>query len=108
MPSLPPQFLGFRHFAQAPLYLDKGCLYRVPPSESEAAFFNVIVDTQEQEQRQLQILHHPLGGHNYYNGRDMERVLRTMRLLLSTSSGEPDWDGYLVRLHASEVSIKKK
>ena len=104
MTSLPPQFLGYHHFAQAPLYLEKGCLYHVPPSESEAAFFNVIVDTQEQEQRQF--LDHPRGGHNYYNGRDMERVLRTMRLLVSTSSGKPDWDGYLVRLRASEASIK--
>jgi hypothetical protein len=102
VPSIPPQFLGYRHFARAPLYFIEGCLYHVPASESERDFFKVHAEPTENLRRNLQ---HPRGGHNYYNNRDMERVLRTMVLLQSTGLGEPDWDGYEDRLSASGESI---
>lgn len=37
------------------------------------------------------VLEHALGGHNYYNGRDMEKLLRRMKWF---DSGETDWDKY--------------
>jgi len=97
--SIPPQCLGYYHFARTPLYFVEGCLYYTPPSESERDFFQVQADTAENAHRQ--VLQHPRGGHNYYNNRDMERLFRTMKLLWSKMSAEPDWDGYLDRLHAS-------
>jgi len=102
VPSIPPQWLGYYHFARTPLYFAEGRLYRVPPEESESNLFEVQAETTENEQRL--VLQHPRGGHNYYNNRDMERLLRTMALLRSTGSGKPDWDGYVDRLLASGES----
>jgi hypothetical protein len=102
VPSIPPQWLGYRHFAISPLYFVEDCLYHIPPSESERDLFEVRAEATEDAQRR--VLQHPLGGHNYYNNRDMERVLRTMALLRSTWSGEPDWDGYQENLRASGES----
>ncbi len=98
---MPPQCLGYYHFARTPLYVVEGCLYHTPPSESERDLFEVQAEATENASVQRQVLQHPRGGHNYYNNRDMERVLRTMGLLRSTRSGKPDWDGYLDRLRAS-------
>ncbi|KAH7915782.1 Alpha/Beta hydrolase protein [Hygrophoropsis aurantiaca] len=72
VPSLPPVALGFRHFAEKPLYYFHGQLYFVPEEESERALFDC--DTGGSP---IVVLH-PRGGHNYYSGRDMERALRRM------------------------------
>jgi hypothetical protein len=95
VPLIPPQSLGYCHFAQTPFYFVEGCLYQIPASESEFARF-VVDDTTEQARKRF--VDHPLGGHNYYNSRDMERVLRTMKLLCPSESGEAEWDGYIESL----------
>ena len=45
--SIPPQCLGYYHFARTPLYFVEGCLYYTPPSESERDLFQVQADTTE-------------------------------------------------------------
>jgi hypothetical protein len=50
-------------------------------------------------------LEHPLGGHNYYNCRDMERLVRRMNLLCSNSPDEVDWEGYLDRMRKRGESL---
>ncbi|KAG6835208.1 hypothetical protein H0H93_003698 [Arthromyces matolae] len=96
VPSIPPQFLGYHLFANSPFYFVDGCLYRIPSSESEASFFKVSVDSAEHQERQN--LLYPLGGHNYYNSRDMERVLRTMKLFSKTTDSEM----YLAQVKTAE------
>ncbi|KAH7930999.1 alpha/beta-hydrolase [Leucogyrophana mollusca] len=54
-----------------PLYYVHGQLYVIPETESERALFDCNTSVQ-------QIPNHPRGGHNYYNGRDMERASRRM------------------------------
>jgi hypothetical protein len=39
-------------------------------------------------------LEYPLGGHNYYNNRDIEKLLRRMRWFNGKKSGEVDWGQY--------------
>ncbi|KAF5386473.1 hypothetical protein D9757_005928 [Collybiopsis confluens] len=69
VPALPPLFLGYRHFTQKPLYYDHNRLYHIPSSEFEHTLFHVDADKSIQ---------YPRGGHNYYNGRDQEALLRRL------------------------------
>jgi hypothetical protein len=46
----------------------------IPPSESEHGHFNVDVPED-------QVILHPRGGHNYYGGRDMERLQRRLKAI---------------------------
>jgi len=63
IPAIPPPALGYRHFCLAPLYSAGGRLYQPPsPNDSQAMFFP--------PENDMQIF--PMGGHNYYNGRDLE------------------------------------
>jgi hypothetical protein len=89
VPSLPPYSLSYRHFAQTPLYSAHGRLYHVPATESEYSSFSV-----ETSDSDGQNFDHPLGGHMYYNGRDMEKLQRRMTPFQSTRSTEVDWEQY--------------
>jgi len=35
----------------------------------------------------------PLGGHNYYNGRDLERFVRRISWLIQAKPMEEGWEG---------------
>ncbi|RDB29816.1 Mono- and diacylglycerol lipase [Hypsizygus marmoreus] len=87
VPALPPSHFGFRHFAQAPLYLDRSQLYHVPPSEAEHALF----EAASYDPNRLMTLKFPRGGHNYYNGHDLERL---MRRFLWLDKAEPEKDSW--------------
>jgi len=78
---------GYRHFTPTPLYFVRGRLYHVPATESEYARFLVSPDSEDHEQ----IPEHPRGGHNYYNGRDLEKFARRMGWLDKVVS-ERDWE----------------
>ncbi|KAJ7468086.1 Alpha/Beta hydrolase protein [Mycena latifolia] len=86
VPSLPPRTFGYRHFAQSPLYFVHGRLYRVPPESREYALFHVTPDLQDDVPPE-----HPRGGHNYYNGRDMEKSARRFGWLEKATKMEGDW-----------------
>ena len=64
-------------------------LYRIPESESEHALFNVAEDKPDGEPHPPQF---PRGGHNYYNGRDMEKFSRRMEWVSKMMSGGTDWE----------------
>ncbi|KAF7319740.1 Triacylglycerol lipase [Mycena kentingensis (nom. inval.)] len=87
VPSLPPLSFGYRHFAQRPYYFLHGRLYLVPEGYSEYSLFHA---TSDEEDAKPPI--HPRGGHNYYNGRDLERCLRRVGWLDRVlKKGGGDW-----------------
>lgn len=87
MPSLPPLALGYRHYVRAPFYFVHGRLYQVPPASREYALFHVTPDPDDEDIPPA----HPRGGHNYYNGRDMEKFSRRMLWLMKAMKKEGDW-----------------
>ncbi|KAE9392584.1 alpha/beta-hydrolase [Gymnopus androsaceus JB14] len=96
VPALPPLLLGYRHFTQTPLYYDHSRLYHVPSSDSEYTLFRVDPELVKEGPPI-----HPRGGHNYYNGRDQERLLRRLGWLeKSLAKGDTsDWETlYLERV----------
>ncbi|KAK0449733.1 Alpha/Beta hydrolase protein [Desarmillaria tabescens] len=96
VPSLPPLSLGYRHCTERPMYLVHGRVFRVPASECEFSLF-----VAEPPKADCMSIEHPKGGHNYYNGRDMEQVLRRLNWLEKVMGGEEDWiEKY--KLHAAK------
>ncbi|KAJ7100028.1 Alpha/Beta hydrolase protein [Mycena belliarum] len=51
VPSLPPRAFGYRHYAQSPLYLVHGRLYRVPRGSREYALFRVAPSAKDEDFR---------------------------------------------------------
>ena len=83
IPASPPAFWGYRHFCRVPLYSAGGRLYRPPaPSESQVMFFP--------PEDKMRIF--PMGGHNYYNGRDVELLRRQIGWLTSADIEKPGWE----------------
>ncbi|KAF9043494.1 alpha/beta-hydrolase [Hymenopellis radicata] len=71
--ALPPSFLGYRHFTENCFYWVNERLYRVPSSECESSLFRAPPSPKPPL--------YPKGGHNYYNGHDMEKVFRRFKLI---------------------------
>ncbi|KAL5534225.1 hypothetical protein ACEPAG_687 [Sanghuangporus baumii] len=96
VPCLPPKAIGFRHLNDSPLYLFHGQLLRIPPSENEHSVFPVQLedDTGPAD--------YPLGGHNYYNNRDMEKMQRRIRCLKLLTLGEAGWEERYMRYLTKE------
>lgn len=88
VPALPPAFMGYRHFCPTPIYTVGGKLYQTPASECEHALFHVASDEENKEK----IFLFPKGGHNYYNGRDLERFSRRINWLDKARPMESGWD----------------
>ncbi|KAK0452444.1 alpha/beta-hydrolase [Armillaria borealis] len=96
VPSLPPLAFGYRHCTERPMYLVHGHIFRIPASECEFSLF-----VAERPSADCISIEHPRGGHNYYNGRDMERVPRRLDWLEKAMGGEEDWiEKY--KLHAAK------
>ncbi|KAJ6487728.1 Alpha/Beta hydrolase protein [Mycena sanguinolenta] len=87
VPSLPPLAFGYRHYARSPFYFVHGRLYHVPPESHEYALFHVTLDSEDEKIAP----EHPRGGHNYYNGRDMERFARRTIWVLEAMKKGGDW-----------------
>ncbi|CAA7264420.1 unnamed protein product [Cyclocybe aegerita] len=88
VPALPPAFLGYRHFCAQPIFTVCGKLYQTPATESEHALFHVHSDGIDEGQEYL----FPKGGHNYYNGRDLERFTRRINWLDKSNPSEHGWE----------------
>ncbi|KAF9482285.1 alpha/beta-hydrolase [Pholiota conissans] len=88
VPALPPMRFGYRHFCQEPLYTVGGKLYKVPSSESEHALFHVQMSNDHESSHVV----FPRGGHNYYNGRDLERFARRILWLDKANPTEKGWE----------------
>ena len=83
IPATPPASWGYRHFCRVPLYSAGGRLYRPPaPNESQVMFFP--------PEEKMRIF--PRGGHNYYNGRDLELLRRRIGWLTSADIEKPGWE----------------
>ena len=89
VPALPPASLGYRHFCKEPLYTAGGVLYNTPTTESEYSLFRVMVASGDYN-GYASIF--PLGGHNYYNGRDLERFIRRTTWLFQAKPMDKDWE----------------
>jgi hypothetical protein len=88
--------LGYRHFCKEPLYTIGGVLYKTPATESEHGLFHVMdkdgdYDSQGSTMQPPTPLF-PLGGHNYYNGRDSESFIRRIGWLIQAKPMEESWE----------------
>ncbi|KAF9010231.1 Alpha/Beta hydrolase protein [Cyathus striatus] len=88
VPALPPMLLGYRHFSSQSFYAVEGLLFRIPPTESEYALFHVAPE-HDGIARTPQFPH---GGHNYYNGRELERFIRRIFWLERAKPNEHAWE----------------
>lgn len=73
VPALPPTYFGYEHFSKAPFYSYGGLLFSIPSECSE--FTRFVVDYPKEKVKYLR------GGHNYYGGRDMERLQRRIKAI---------------------------
>uniref|UniRef100_A0A8H7XZ06 Fungal lipase-type domain-containing protein n=1 Tax=Psilocybe cubensis TaxID=181762 RepID=A0A8H7XZ06_PSICU len=89
VPALPPTRFGYRHFCQEPFYLVGGKLYRTPSTEAEHALFRVESDNNDDQNKFILF---PKGGHNYYNGRDLEKFSRRMNWLIQSIPTQDGWE----------------
>ena len=104
VPSLPPASFGYRHFTARPVYFYHGRLFHVPPSENEHGTF----DVEEDASWKTQLPEHPLGGHNYYSGRDLETMSRRMMWIEEMMAGDSNWESeYLSRVAKEERKWRK-
>jgi hypothetical protein len=105
VPSLPPASLGYQHFTERPLYFYHGLLFHVPATENEHGLFDVAEDALDT----TRTWEHPRGGHNYYNGRDMEGTARRMQWIEEMMTREVDWEtGYKDKLAKYESKLARK
>lgn len=88
VPALPPTTFGYKHFAEETFYFDKARLYHVPASESEYGLFTI----SPSETSETPAVLFPRGGHNYYNGRDMERLGRRIIWLGELDPEQSGWE----------------
>lgn len=96
IPCLPLLAFGYRHVISQPIYAYHGSLYHIPPSENEYSKF--LVDVGDK----TNIPRFPLGGHNYYNDRDMEACLRHLGWLTSQFISEVGWEERYLQKKAKE------
>jgi len=99
VPTLPPMRLGYRHFARRPLYTPGGALYQVPEEESESTLFRCTVGAGEAPPR------FPRGGHNYYSGRELERLLRRLTWLEKARIPQEGWEGRYEALAGKSLNL---
>lgn len=71
------------------MYTVGGRLYLIPSNESEHSLFHV----QPTDESRI-VPEFPRGGHNYYNGRELEKFLRRIAWL---DKAKPDRDGWEAR-----------
>ena len=92
VPALPPARLGYRHFSQQPIFALDGKLYEVPSTECEHAMFHVQMQNNSEGSCSL----FPKGGHNYYNGRNLEHFIRGISLLVKARPTVAGWETRLM------------
>ncbi|KAF9785873.1 Alpha/Beta hydrolase protein [Thelephora terrestris] len=100
VPMLPPVKTGYVHHTTNPLFLRNDQLFRIPDSEKEYGSFDV--PTIEDAPSPL----YPKGGHNYYNGRELEKLARRVSVLSKLMKDEEDdlW----VKTYVAEVTRVEK
>ena len=84
VPMLPPLTIGYVHHTTNPLFLRDDRLFKIPDSEKECGSY----DTPSVEDAPPPL--HPKGGHNYYNGRELEKLARRADTLMKLMKDEDD------------------
>lgn len=96
---LPPVKAGYVHHTTNPLFLRNDRLFRIPDSEKEFGAFDIPAI------EGAPIPLHPRGGHNYYNGRELEKLARRVWVLSKLMKDEDDlW----VKSYVEEVARVEK
>ncbi|KAF6764099.1 Alpha/Beta hydrolase protein [Ephemerocybe angulata] len=85
VPTLPPTGLGYRHFPKGPIYATGEHLYYIPHFEAESTLFHVDGGVEDEAPSRF-----PRGGHNYYGGRELERLLRRIDWLVKADMEKDD------------------
>ena len=99
VPMLPLMTFGYVHHTTNPLFLRHDRLFRIPDSEKEYGSFDI--PPVEDASPAL----HPKGGHNYYNGRELEKLARRVDILSRLMKDEDDqW----VESYVEEVTRAEK
>lgn len=70
------------------MYLHNGILYHIPASEHEHSIFEI--EQASAPEDSVVAADYPLGGHNYYGGRDMEKLQRLMKWAAEVGLGKDD------------------
>lgn len=73
--------------SQKQLYWYHSRLFYIPEEESEHGLFDVSPDALDTSKAP----DHPKGGHNYYNGKDQEKIARRL-FWMSSMMKEPNWE----------------
>lgn len=91
--------IGYVHHTTNPLFLRNDQLFKIPDSEKEYGSFDI--PPTDGAPPPL----HPKGGHNYYNGRDLEKLARRTDSLKRLMKDEDDlW----VKSYVEEVRRVEK
>ena len=99
IPMLPLMKTGYVHHTTSPLFLRNDRLFRIPDGEKECGSF----DIPPIEGAPPPI--YPKGGHNYYNGRELEKLARRVDALSRLMRDEDDlW----VESYVQEVTQVEK
>ncbi|KAF8907243.1 Alpha/Beta hydrolase protein [Gymnopilus junonius] len=101
VPQMPPSLVGYRHVSRTPFYFAYGRLWRISPSQIEYSLFKF--DPQAIEDA---VDSFPLGGHNYYNSRDMELLQRRIKWFHPITRGEL-WETLKARFHQKLLEEQK-
>ncbi|KAI5116251.1 hypothetical protein M0805_007965 [Coniferiporia weirii] len=106
VPALPPYSFGYRHAINSTLHVFHGRLYRIPLSESECLkFSSAPEEAGDGSSKPL----YPLGGHNYYNDRDLETLARRMGWIKITEAKDfaDDWERiYIEKLEEERRALE--
>lgn len=84
IPMLPLMKTGYVHHTTNALFLRNDRLFRIPDSEKEYGSFDIPLADDTPPPL------HPKGGHNYYNGRDLEKLARRANALIKLMKDEDD------------------
>ena len=82
IPAVPPRSMGYRHFCRAPLFTGGGKLYRIPTNNQSQVMFYP-------PENMMKLF--PMGGHNYYNRRDLESFRRRTSWLAEADIDKTGW-----------------
>ena len=78
-------------------------MYNTPATESEYSLFHVMDEGGDYNGHGPIF---PLGGHNYYNGRDLERFIRRTNWLFQAKPMEEGWEDRYMTISSNEFRRK--
>ncbi|KDR68439.1 hypothetical protein GALMADRAFT_257167 [Galerina marginata CBS 339.88] len=102
VPVVPPRSLGYRHLSRNPLYLSHSQLWRISQDQSEHSLFKLDPEATLGAQNP-----YPMGGHNYYNDRNIELLQRRMEWF-QPHAEDDTWDTLKHRFDERLQEVKQQ